>query len=77
MLNGVRRYRETDGTVRWLIKDRRGLIGLPIWINRQTTQGTFQRFSFSPELTNDCWVDILPPVEPEKSAKQKTKTKGK
>ena len=77
MLNGVRRYRETDGTVRWLMKDRRGLIGLPVWINRQTTQGTFQRFSFSPELMNDCWVDILPPVEPEKPAKQKTKTKGK
>lgn len=72
MLNGVRRYRETDGTVRWLMKDQRGLIGLPVWINRQTTQGTFQRFSFNHDLTDDCWVSIVPPVEPEK---KKTKTK--
>jgi len=76
MLNGVRRYRETDGMVRWLMRDRRGLIGLPVWINRQTTQGTFQRFSFSHDLTDNCWVSIIPPVEPEKAENKKTKTKS-
>ncbi|MBW4517692.1 MAG: CRISPR-associated protein Cas5 [Timaviella obliquedivisa GSE-PSE-MK23-08B] len=77
MLNGVRRYRETDGMVRWLMKDRRGLVGLPVWINRQTTQGTFQRFSFNHDLTDDCWVSIVPPIEPEKPEKKKTKTESK
>ncbi len=38
MVNGLRAYREEDGQIRWLIKDSRGLIALPIWINRQTTQ---------------------------------------
>ena len=51
MVNGIRAYRETDGDIRWLIKDSRGLIGLPVWINRVTSQGTFQRFSFSESIT--------------------------
>jgi CRISPR-associated protein Cas5t len=66
MVNGVRAYRETDGAIRWLIKDNRGLIGLPVWINRETTQGTFQRFSWSEgEFSDDCWVKISAPTVPE------------
>lgn len=63
MVNGVRHYREGDGAIRWLIKDNRGLIGLPIWINRETGQGTFQRFSFAEadEFQEDCWVTIPKP----------------
>lgn len=45
MVNGIHKYRETDGMIRWLVKDKRGLISLPIWIDRHTSQGTFQRFS--------------------------------
>ncbi|HIK54882.1 MAG TPA: CRISPR-associated protein Cas5 [Synechococcales cyanobacterium M55_K2018_004] len=62
MINGVRAYRETDGPIRWLIKDNRGLISLPIWIDRQTTQGIFQRFSRSEEFHPDCWVTIPKPA---------------
>jgi len=29
LINGIRPYRETDGKINWLIKNRRGLIGLP------------------------------------------------
>jgi len=58
MVNGIRAYRETDGSIRWLVKDNRGLISLPIWINRQTGQGTFQRFSWSNEFYEECWVTI-------------------
>jgi CRISPR-associated protein Cas5t len=79
MVNGVRAYRETDGAVRWLMKNNRGLIGLPIWINRETTQGTFQRFSWSEgEFSNDCWVKISAPTVPEtpKSSRAK-RSKGK
>lgn len=61
LVNGVRAYRESDGEVRWLVKDNRGLIGLPIWIDRSTTQGTFQRFHLG-EFSEDCWVKIAPPV---------------
>jgi CRISPR-associated protein Cas5t len=61
LVNGIRTYRESDGKVRWLVKDRRGLIGLPIWIDRVTTQGTFQRFSIG-EFNDDCWVKIAPPI---------------
>lgn len=68
MVNGIRVYRETDGIVRWLIKDKRGLIGLPVWIDRQTTQGTFQRFSWSDEFQSDCWVTIPKPQAPEPTA---------
>jgi CRISPR-associated protein Cas5t len=76
MVNGIRAYRETDGPVRWLVKDNRGLIGLPIWINRETTQGTFQRFTLTEgDFCEDCWVSIQAPVLPEKPAKAKATTK--
>jgi CRISPR-associated protein Cas5t len=58
MVNGVRLYRDTDGVVRWLVKDTRGLIGLPVWIDRATGQGTFQRFSWAEEYTPACLVTI-------------------
>jgi CRISPR-associated protein Cas5t len=66
MVNGVRTYRDSDGSIRWLIKDNRGLIGLPIWVNRETGQGTFQRFSWSDAFHSDCLVMIptLPVSEP-------------
>ena len=57
LINGIRPYRETDGEINWLEKDSRGLISLPVWINRQTSRGTFQRFSFG-EFNADCWVGI-------------------
>lgn len=61
MVNGVRVYRETDGEVRWLYRDERGLIGLPVWIDRVTTRGQFERFSLRDggELLEDCWVKIV------------------
>lgn len=70
LVNGVRTYRKSDGEIRWLVTDKRGLIGLPIWIDRQTGQGTFQRFSFG-ELSDLCWVKIQPPfkVTPKRSSK--------
>lgn len=58
LVNGVRPYREIDGTIRWLVKDNRGLISLPIWIDRHTTRGIFQRFRLSPDFQSDCWVTI-------------------
>jgi CRISPR-associated protein Cas5t len=79
MVNGIRAYRETDGAIRWLIKDNRGLIGLPVWINRETTQGTFQRFSWCQgEFNDDCWVKISAPIvsETPKSSRAK-RSKGK
>jgi CRISPR-associated protein Cas5t len=76
LLNGIRGFRETDGEARWLVKDMRGLIGLPVWVDRKTTQGTFQRFSFSPDLTDHCWVKITPPIAAEQP-KKKSKAKGK
>jgi CRISPR-associated protein Cas5t len=77
LINGVRAYRETDGTVRWLVKDKRGLIGLPVWIDRVTTQGTFDRFSVG-EFSDDCWVSIAPPVSsiPTKPPKASRKRKS-
>ncbi|WAS04553.1 hypothetical protein LQF76_11050 [Gloeomargaritales cyanobacterium VI4D9] len=63
MVNGIRAYREEDGAIRWLIKDNRGLISLPIWINRATGQGTFQRFSWSTDWHEHCWVTIPKPAE--------------
>ena len=57
LINGIRPYRETDGKIDWLVKDCRGLISLPVWINRQNQRGTFQRFSFG-EFSSDCWVKI-------------------
>ena len=77
MVNGVRIYREEDGSVRWLTQDKRGLIGLPIWINRVTTQGTFARLTFADEFTEDCWVGINPPTPSEKPIKAKSTRKSK
>ena len=77
MVNGVRVYREDDGSVRWLTQDKRGLIGLPIWINRVTTQGTFARFTFADEFTEDCWVGINPSTPSEKPTKAKSTRKSK
>jgi len=75
LVNGVRSYRESDGVIRWLVKDKRGLIGLPIWINRTTGQGTFQRFSFG-DFCQDCWVNINSPVtEPNRTSTKSKKTK--
>jgi CRISPR-associated protein Cas5t len=77
MLNGVRAYREDDGVVRWLAQDKRGLIGLPIWINRETTQGTFARFMLTDEFTDDCFVPIKAPEAPVKATKAKSTRKPK
>lgn len=60
LVNGIRTYRLEDGEIQWLIKDNHGLIGLPIWIDRQTSQGTFQRFSIG-EFSNECWTEICQP----------------
>lgn len=57
LVNGVRPYRETDGTIRWLAVDNRGLISLPVWIDRNTGQGTFCRFTVG-DLFEGCWVKI-------------------
>jgi CRISPR-associated protein Cas5t len=78
MVNGVRAYRPTDGEIRWLTRDPRGLIGLPVWINRETTQGTFQRFSVQKaEFSDECWVSITPPTTPAKPGKAKSARKPK
>ena len=62
LVNGVRLYREKDGIIRWLVKDNRGLISLPIWIDRTTGQGTFQRFSFRCNgFSENCLVPIQMP----------------
>jgi CRISPR-associated protein Cas5t len=63
MVNGIRHYCDTDGEIRWLVSDNRGLIGLPIWIDRQTTQGTFQRYTLSEsgEFNDQCWTTIRDP----------------
>lgn len=64
MVNGIRAYRETDGAIRWLVKDNRGLISLPVWINRETGQGMFQRFDWlEGEFSHECWVDIKAPAQ--------------
>jgi len=48
------------------------LIGLPIWIDRKTGRGTFQRFSWG-DFCQDCWVNIqalmLETTKPGKSEK--------
>ena len=69
LVNGIRPYRESDGAIHWLVKDNRGLISLPIWIDRKTTRGTFQRFTQG-EFSDACWVKIAPP-DIVKSAKGK------
>ncbi len=77
MVNGVRLYRPDDGTIRWLVRDSRGLIGLPIWIDRTTSQGTFQRFSFRDDFNEECFVSIVAPSPSVKSSKTKTVRKPK
>lgn len=74
LVNGVRKYRESDGEIRWLIKDKRGLISLPVWINRTTGQGIFQRFSFG-NFCQDCFVQIQEPYEPKNTKSTKSKKK--
>jgi CRISPR-associated protein Cas5t len=79
LLNGVRHYRPEDGNIRWLVKDDRGLIGLPVWIDRSTSQGFFNRFSVADAATDfmsSCWVEVRPPevtaaVTPKKSRQSK------
>lgn len=77
MLNGVRAYREEDGVIRWLTQDKRGLIGLPVWINRETTQGTFARFSLTDDFSAECLVKIQAPIVPVKAKKATAKKKAK
>lgn len=57
LINGIRPYRQDDGEITWLLKNNRGLIGLPKWINRQNSRGTFQRFSLG-KFSDNCWVTI-------------------
>ena len=77
MVNGIRSYRETDGAIRWLVKDNRGLISLPVWINRTTGQGTFQRFSWAEEYNLDCLVTIpRPPAVAAKPKQQRRSPKA-
>ena len=75
LINGIRNYRIEDGTIQWLFKDNRGLIGLPIWIDRQTTQGTFQRFTLdkSGEFNENCWIEIKAPMPVQKSKSRNPK----
>jgi len=70
LVNGIRRYRSEDGEIIWLVKDNRGLIGLPIWIDRQTTQGTFQRYNTG-QFSPDCWTNIPIVTNHEKKTKSK------
>lgn len=73
LVNGVRLYRETDGTIRWLVVDNRGLISLPIWIDRNSGQGTFCRFTLG-DLFEGCWVNIqLPKAKMQTSHSKQTK----
>lgn len=71
LVNGIRPYKEADGVIRWLVKDKRGLISLPVWIDRKTTRGTFQRFDWSEEFHDDCWVEIPKSTTPVKAKKTK------
>lgn len=67
MVNGIRQFRESDGAVRWLCCDNRGLISLPRWIDRTSTQGTFQRFSVVDQFVGDCWFTVELPKQEAKS----------
>lgn len=77
LINGIREYRPEDGKIQWLVKDNRGLIGLPVWIDRQTTRGTFQRFTLSQsnEFDKNCWTEITAPVVTKKSKSRSSKNK--
>lgn len=75
LVNGIRHYRESDGEINWLVKDNRGLISLPVWIDRQTSRGTFQRFSLG-EFNENCWTSINLPVESGKTTRKPRKKKA-
>lgn len=76
LINGIRRYRQDDGEIRWLVRDNRGLIGLPIWIDRKTTRGTFQRFAIGPsdKFEDNCWIEILQMPFASKPAKSRSRS---
>lgn len=76
LVNGVRPYRKTDGTIRWLAVDNRGLISLPIWIDRNTGRGTFCRFTLG-DLVEGCWVNIQSPEEKAKAIRSKQPKRSK
>ncbi|WP_017660798.1 type I-MYXAN CRISPR-associated protein Cas5/Cmx5/DevS [Baaleninema simplex] len=81
MVNGIRYFREVReadrekyASVRWLVKDDRGLIGLPVWIDRKTTRGTFQRFSVreaGAEFVDRSWVSIQGNAASSQSSKKR------
>jgi CRISPR-associated protein Cas5t len=76
LVNGIRPYRETDGTIRWLVVDNRGLISLPVWIDRNTGRGTFCRFSFD-NISEGCCVKISTPEEKAKTPRSKSSKRCK
>ncbi|HEY9633766.1 MAG TPA: CRISPR-associated protein Cas5 [Coleofasciculaceae cyanobacterium] len=76
LVNGIRPYRETDGTIRWLVVDNRGLISLPVWIDRNTGRGTFCRFTLG-DLVEGCWVNIQAPEEKAKAIRSKQPKRSK
>jgi hypothetical protein len=53
------------------------LTDLRFVINRETTQGTFSRFSLADGFTEDCLVKIQSPEVPVKAAKAKSSRKPK
>lgn len=57
LINGFRQYREDDGEIIWLQKNSRGLVSLPISINRENNRGTFQRFSLG-EFNQQCLLTV-------------------
>ena len=79
LVNGIRLYRETDGTIRWLVVDNRGLISLPVWIDRKTGRGMFHRFSWG-NFSKECWLKIQAPeanvktTAPKQSKRPKNQT---
>lgn len=77
LINGIRNYRPNDGEIQWLVRDNRGLIGLPIWIDRTTTRGIFQRFTLSKsdEFNDNCWTEITAPIITKKSKSRSSKKK--
>lgn len=75
IINGIRAYRESDGPIRWLIRDNRGLISLPIWIDRKTGQGTFQRYDWSHSFQEKCMTMIPKPDTTSKTSKKKRSAK--
>ena len=79
LVNGIRRYRTEDGEIQWLVQDNRGLIGLPIWIDRQTTQGIFCRYSLGQidNFNEQCWTKIIVPNPINQSKSRSSKKRSK